>query len=84
MEDLCLDSFNMHGWFWVSWIFCPVSYLMTQAFGLKQVVSQLPLSRSLQLVCLVLRALACSLCLALALPVFLITTLCAHASKEEV
>ena len=44
MEDLCLDSVNMHEWFWVSWIFCPVSYLMTQAFGLKQVVSQLPFS----------------------------------------
>ncbi len=25
---------------------CPVSYLMTQAFGLKQVVSQLPFART--------------------------------------
>jgi hypothetical protein len=46
MEDLCLDSVNMHDWFWVSWIFCPVSSLMTQAFGLKQVVSQLPFART--------------------------------------
>ena len=51
---LCQDSFNMHEWSWNSWIFLSSLFHMTQAFGRKQVVSQLPFSRQSFSVCVCL------------------------------